>query len=203
MCIVCVCLLCIWCSYGKRRLWVSPFISSLITVPTGKAAQKSLSNANALSLVAHNMKRLAVSHSPFTVYLPHLQLPAPNAHTTCSSDCLPGKPDSGQLIFSSTHQLINTKTPHYTGLMQNCGKLVRHVTIQATFSSLQFYLHLKPIISLLFYLFLAFIFLTSNKLVRQPEVGEPEHIEHANRLSVLGAFKAHRAFGWEGLCQFV
>lgn len=48
----------------------------------------------------------------FTVYLPCLQLPAPNTHTTCSSDCLPGKRDSGQLIFSSTHRLINT--PHYS-----------------------------------------------------------------------------------------
>lgn len=131
-----VCLLCIWCSYGKRRLRVSPFISSLITVPTGKAAQKSLSNANAISLLAHNMHRLAVSHNPFTVYLPRLRLPAPNTHTPCSSDCLPGRPDSGQLIFSSTHRLINTKAPHYSGLSQNNpGKLVRRVAIQAPFSS--------------------------------------------------------------------
>lgn len=106
------------CPYGKRCLWVSPFISSLITVPTGTAEQESLSNAKALSLLAHNTHRLAVSHSPLTVYLLlRLQLPAPNTHTTCSSDCLPGTPDSGQLIFSLTHRLINT-TPHYSGLMQ-------------------------------------------------------------------------------------
>lgn len=56
-----VLVLCIWCSYGKCRLWVSPFISSLITVPTGKGAQKSLSNANVFSLVAQNTHRLAGS----------------------------------------------------------------------------------------------------------------------------------------------
>ena len=79
---VCVCLcVCPCSSYGKRRLWPSPFISSLITVPTGKAAQKSLSNANSLSLLAHNTHRLAVSHSPFTVCLPRVRLPAPNTHT--------------------------------------------------------------------------------------------------------------------------
>lgn len=43
----------------------------------------------------------------------------PPTHTPLSSDCLPGRPDSGQLIFSSTHRLINTKTPHYSGLMEN------------------------------------------------------------------------------------
>ncbi len=78
---MCVFLLCIWCSYGKRHLWVPPFISSLITVPTGKAAQRSLSNANSLSLLAHNRHRLAISHSPFTVHFPHVRLPAPNTHT--------------------------------------------------------------------------------------------------------------------------
>jgi len=97
-----------WLSYGKHCLWVPPFISALITIPTGKAAQRSLSNANALSLLAHNIHQLAVSHSPFTVYLPVHH--APSAHTTCSSDCLPGRPDSGQLFFSSTHPLINSKS---------------------------------------------------------------------------------------------
>lgn len=69
---------------------------------------------------------------------PSCPTPCPqHTHTTCSSDCLPGRPDSGQLIFSSTHRLINTKTPHYSGLMQNNpGKLVRLVTIQAAFSLL-------------------------------------------------------------------
>lgn len=78
--IVCECLLCIWCSYSKLRLWVSPFTSSLITVPTGEAAQKSLSNANTVSLLAHITHRRAVSHNPFTVYFPRLRLPAPKTH---------------------------------------------------------------------------------------------------------------------------
>ena len=74
---------------------------------------------------------------PFYSIPPSCPTPCPqHTHTTCSSDCLPGRPDSGQLIFSSTHRLINTKTPHYSGLMQPIlGKLVRLVTIQAAFSS--------------------------------------------------------------------
>lgn len=78
---MCVFLLWIWHSYGKRHLWVSPFKPSLITIPTGKAAQRSLSNANSLSLLAHNRHRLAISHSPFTVYFPCIRLPGPNTLT--------------------------------------------------------------------------------------------------------------------------
>ncbi len=112
-----------------------PFISSLITVPTGKAAQKSLSNANALSCTQHT--QAGSLPQPFYSIPPSPPTPCPqHTHTTCSSDCLPGRPDSGQIIFSSTRRLINTKTPHYSGLMQNKpGKLVRRVPIQAAFSS--------------------------------------------------------------------
>lgn len=67
-----------------------------------------------LSTLAHNMHRLAASHSSFTVYLP--LYPSPNTHATCSSDCLPWRPDAGRLIFSSTRRLINTEPPHYSGL---------------------------------------------------------------------------------------
>lgn len=103
---MCVFLLWIWHSYGKRHFWVSPFIPSLITIPTGKAAQRSLSNANSLSLLAHNRHRLAISHSPlqYTSIASDSQAPThSHTHIMCSSDCLPGRPDSGQLIFSSTH----------------------------------------------------------------------------------------------------
>lgn len=78
---VCVFLLWIWHSYGKRHLWVSPFIPSLITIPTGKAAQRSLSNANSLSLLAHNRHRLAISHSPLQYTYPCIRLPGPNTLT--------------------------------------------------------------------------------------------------------------------------
>lgn len=37
---------------------------------------------------------------------------------TCSYGCLPWRPDSGRLIFSSTRRLINTET-HHSGLMEN------------------------------------------------------------------------------------
>lgn len=117
ICYVCVCLLCIRCTYGNRCLRVTPFISPLITIPTGKGGTEEPFKCKH-SLPAHNTLRLRVSHSPYTVHLPRLRLPTPNTHTTCSSDCLPGRRDSGQLIFSSTHRLINTKTPNYSGLMQ-------------------------------------------------------------------------------------
>lgn len=86
-------------------------------------------------------------------YTSHYTLPP--THTTCSSDCLPGRPDSGQLIFSSTHRSINTKTPHYSGLMQNNpGKQVRCVTIQATFSSYSLVWTRRPLCIPLFHLYL-------------------------------------------------
>lgn len=57
---------------------------------------------------------------PFYSIPPLRPTPFPQqTHTSRSSDCLPGRPDSGQLSFSSTHRLINTKTPHYFSLIQN------------------------------------------------------------------------------------
>lgn len=151
---VCICV-CVSAVYivllWKALSLVSPFISSLITVPTGKAAQKSLSNANALTLLAHNTHRLAVSHYSFTVYLPRLRLPAPNTHNLFF--WLFPRETSGQLIFSSTHRLINT-TPHYSGLTQNNpSKVVRHVTIEAAFSSDSLVWTRSPLYSSLFHLF--------------------------------------------------
>lgn len=86
-------------------------------------------------------------------YTSHYTLPP--THTTCSSDCLPGRPDSGHLIFSSTHRSINTKSSHYSGLMQNNpGKQVRCVTIQATFSSYSLVRTRRPLCIPLFHLYL-------------------------------------------------
>lgn len=98
------CLMCTWCSYGKRRLRGSPFISSLITVPTGRP-HRGVFQMRTRSL------RLHTTHTQ-PLYNISTSVAAHNTHNL--SGCLSGRPDSGQLIFSSTDRLINTKTPHYS-----------------------------------------------------------------------------------------
>lgn len=134
---VCVCVraLCIWCSHGKLSLWVSPFISSLITVPTGKAGQKSLSNANGLTLL-HTTRTGWLAPRTLLQYTSFASVSLPPTRTTCSSDCLQGRPDSGQLILSSPRRLINTRTSSlFRSHAKQLSKLDGGDTLQAPFSS--------------------------------------------------------------------
>lgn len=71
------CVSAVWRSYGKLRLGVSPFTSSLITIPYREGG---LSNANTTSLLAHKTHMLAVSHNPFTHVAPLPPTPCPQ-HT--------------------------------------------------------------------------------------------------------------------------
>lgn len=98
------CLMCTWCSYGKRRLRGSPFISSLITVPTGRP-HRGVFQMQTRSLYLHTTHTQPLYSIPTSVA-------AHNTHNLAG--CLSGRPDSGQLIFSSIDRLINTKTPHYS-----------------------------------------------------------------------------------------
>lgn len=200
---MCVSLLCVWCSYGKHSLWVSPFISSLITIPTGKAAQKTLSNANALSAWTHHAQAGSLPQ-PFYSILPLPTSPCPQ----CTHNLLVWLSPRETRQWTA-NLLINTSINYYQDsslfwLQNNPGKLVWRVVIQAAFFSYSLVWTRSPLCPPLFYLFgLSFSLQAANWSDTLRGGGGAEHGEHANRLLVQGSVKAHRTFDWEGLSQFV